>query len=158
MISQTIVIAVPLEDELLAPLREWGRKYDFTHVSHIHLIHVVKKTVTPLEFGLVESPDEFSYHEMKPTLYKFLKDESSKIIPSDFKGKLTFEVTKDFEPEAEVIDILKKLNADLIVVSTHGRHGFSAFFHSSFTDYMIKHAPCDVFVVRPSEVSLPKSA
>lgn len=149
MRPQRIVIAVPIEEHLLEPLYEWGRKFDFSHVESVHFVHVVKKNITPLEFGLVESPDEATYKDMVPTIEKFLKDESQKILPENFQGQVSFRVTKDFHPEEEVIDILKELKATLIVVATRGKHGLDGLFHSSFTDYMVKFAPCDVFVVRP---------
>ena len=150
MRPQRIVIAIPIEESLSEPLHVWGRKFDFSHVESIHFIHVVKKNVTPLEFGLVESPDDATYVEMVPTIKRFLEDEARKIVPSDFKGKISFKVTKDFHPEEEVIDILKQLQATLIVTATRGKHGLDGLFHSSFTDYMVKFAPCDVFVVRPT--------
>ena len=152
MRPQKIVIALPLEESLLKPLYQWGKKFDFSHVEKIHFIHVVKKNITPLEFGLVESPDDATYRDMLPTLESFLKEEAKKIIPPEFQNLIDYQVTKDFHPEEELIDLLKELKATLIVVATRGKHGFEGLFHSSFTDYMVKFAPCDVFVVRP-EVS-----
>lgn len=157
MRPQRIAIALPLEENLLEPLYEWGRTFDFSHVESVCLIHVVKKNITPLEFGLIESPDDRTFDNMVPTLENFLKGEAKKILPSDFSGGVTYEITKDFQPEEEIIDILKRVKATLIVVATRGKHGFEGFFHSSFTDYMVKFAPCDVFVVRPPE-TLKKSA
>jgi nucleotide-binding universal stress UspA family protein len=159
MRPQRIVIALPLEENLLEPLHEWGKKFDFSHVESIHFVHVVKKNITPLEFGLVESPDDNTYQEMVPSLRKFLQDEARKILPPEFSGKTEFEVTKDFHPEEEIIDILKRKRATLIVVATRGKHGFEGLFHSSFSEYMVKFAPCDVFVVRPDhETELKRSA
>lgn len=149
MRSQRIVVALPLEESLLTPLYEWGRKFDFSHVESVHFLHIVKKNITPLEFGLIETPDEETFHDMVPALEKFLRDEARKIIPSDFQGQTSFQLTRDFHPEEEVIDILKERRATLVVVATRGKHGFEGLFHSSFTDYMVKFAPCDVFVVRP---------
>lgn len=149
MFPQRIVIALPLEEELLTPLYDWGRKFDFSHVESVHFVHVVKKNITPLEFGLIESPDEGTYAEMVPTLKKFAKDEAKKILPTDYNGPVEFHITKDFHPEEEVIDLLKNLKATLVVVATRGKHGFEGLFHSSFTDYLVKFSPCDVFVVRP---------
>lgn len=157
MESQNIVIALPLEDKLLTPFYEWGKKFDFSHVDTVHFIHVVKKNITPLEFGLVESPDQGTYREMTPTLEKFLRDESKKILPVDFAGNVDFLVNIDFNPEEQIVDYLKRIHASLLVVATRGIHGLSTLFHHSFTDFMIKHAPCDVFVVRPHE-ELRKSA
>jgi nucleotide-binding universal stress UspA family protein len=149
MKPQKIVIALPLEDELLAPLYQWGKDFDFSHVDCVEFVHVVKKNITPLEFGLIETPDLATYKEMVPTLEKFLRDEAKKILPADYHGKVEFKVEADFHPEEEMIDILKEDRGDLVVVATRGKHGFEGLFHSSFTDYMVKFAPCDVFVVRP---------
>lgn len=151
MNSSNIVIALPLEENLLTPLYSWGKRFDFSHVKGVHFLHVVKKTITPLEFGLVEMPDEKTFREMAPTLEKFLRDEAKKILPPTYKGEVYFNLTRDFTPEEEVVEMLKKIDPALVVVSTAGKHGFEGLFHSSFTDHMVKFAPCDVFVVRPDK-------
>ena len=150
MQAQTLLIAIPLEENLLKPLYQWGKKFNFTNVENIHLIYVVKKNITPLEFGLMESPDEKTFQDMIPPLERFLQEEAKKIIPTEFNGKTILEVTSDFHPEELVVDYIKKNNVNLIVVSTRGKHGIDGLFHSSFTDYMVKFSPCDIFVVRPS--------
>jgi len=144
-----IAIAVPLEESLLHPRYSWGGRFDWSHVREVHLVHIVKKNITPLEFGLVEMPDENTYQEMAPTLEKYLRDEAQKIIPEKYRGEFFFHLTRDFSPEEEMIGVLKKTNVDLLVVSTRGKHGFEGLFHSSFTDKMVKYSPCDVYVVRP---------
>lgn len=149
MSHQKIAIAFPLEEKLLNPLHMWAERFDWSHIEEVHFIHVVKKNITPLEFGLVEMPDEKTYQEMVPTLEKYLQDESRKIVPSSFRGQIFFHLARDFSPEDELIEELKKLGITLVVVSTRGKHGFEGLFHSSFTDHMVKFAPCDVYVVRP---------
>lgn len=149
MSHQKIAVALSLEDKLLGPFKAWGQRFDWSHVKEVHFLHVVKKNITPLEFGLVEMPDEKTYNEMVPTLQKFLSDEANKIVPVSFQGAVQFHLNRDFDPEFETVEILKRLKTTLVVVSTQGRHGFEGLFHSSFTDHMVKFAPCDVYVVRP---------
>jgi nucleotide-binding universal stress UspA family protein len=144
-----IAIAIPIEEKLLHPLHGWGARFDWSHIQEVHFIHIVKKIMSPLEFGLVEVPDEKSFKDMLPSLNRFLRQEAVKIIPSSFRGKVFFHLTLDFSPEEEVISLLNKLKLSLVVVSTQGRHGLASLLHSSFTDKMVKFAPCDVFVVRP---------
>jgi hypothetical protein len=124
MSHKKIAIALPIEDKLLEPLHHWGQRFDWANIKEVHLVHIVKKNITPLEFGLVEMPDEKAYQDMVPTLQKYLRDEGQKIVPPT-------------------------INVSLVVVSTRGKHGFSGLFHSSFTDQMVKFSPCDVYVVRP---------
>jgi nucleotide-binding universal stress UspA family protein len=149
MSHQKIAIALPVEENLLYPFYQWGYRFDWSHLSEVHLIHIVKKNVTPLEFGLVEMPDEKTYQSMVPTLNKHMKDEAGKIIPSTFSGEIYYHLAREFSPEDYMIDTLKQLNATLLVVSTRGKHGFEGLFYSSFTDKMVKYSPCDVYVVRP---------
>ncbi|MGE3611302.1 MAG: universal stress protein [Bacteriovoracaceae bacterium] len=146
-----IIVALPTEDQLLGPLYHWGQRFDWTSISSVHFAHIVKKTITPLEFGLVEMPDEKTYKEMIPTLERFLRDEAQKIIPPVYKGELFFHLEIDFHPEDYFINLIKKVNASLAVVSTRGKHGFEGLFHSSFTEHLIKFSPCDVYVVRPEK-------
>lgn len=149
MSHQKIAIALPTEEKLLLPLYHWGSRFDWSHIKEAHVVHVVKKNITPLEFGLIEMPDETTYQEMVPTLNHFLREESQKIIPKDYSGEVYFHLNRDFSPEEEMIKIIKETHASLVVVSTRGKHGFNGLFHSSFTDQMVKFSPCDVYVVRP---------
>lgn len=150
MLHQKILVALPIEEELLQPLHDWGKRFDWSHVDDVHFVHVVKKNITPLEFGLMEMPDDGTYKDMKPTLEKFLRDEAKKILPTEFKGKAHFHLDSNFNPAEDIIQTIKGLKTNLVVVSTRGKHGFDGLFHSSFTDHMVKFAPCDVFVVRPT--------
>ena len=149
MSHQRIAIALPTEENLLQPLHHWGERFDWSHIQEAHVVHVVKKNITPLEFGLIELPDEATFQEMVPSLNKFLRDEARKIIPKDYRGEVIFHLNRDFSPEEEMIAVLKSTKVSLVVVSTRGKHGFQGLFHSSFTDQMVKFAPCDVYVVRP---------
>lgn len=158
MTIHNVAVALPLEESLLKPLHAWGKRFDWSHITAVHFIHMIKKSITPLDFGLVEMPDEDTYLEMLPTLDKFLKDESKKILPFGYKGDVYFHISKEFAPEEEIVKQLKILGSDLIVVSTAGKHGFEGLFHSSFSEHLLRFAPCDVFVVRPESISPQASA
>lgn len=47
-----------------------------------------------------------------------------------------------------IIDTAIELGADLIVMGTHGRHGFKRALLGSITESVIRHAPCPVLAVR----------
>ena len=54
-------------------------------------------------------------------------------------------------PAAEIIEAARQILADLIVTSTHGRTGLKHAFLGSVTEYVVRHAPCPVLVVRERE-------
>lgn len=149
MTSNNLVIALPLEEELLNPFYNWANSFDFNQFDSISLIHIVKKTLTPIEFSVIESPTEATFLQMKPTLENFLKEEKNKIIPKNYTGDIQYIVSKHLHPDEDMIHFLRELKTKLIVVSTRGKHGLKGLFTSSFTDRMIKFSPCHILVLRP---------
>jgi nucleotide-binding universal stress UspA family protein len=149
MSQKNLVIALPLETELLNPFYEWATSFDFNQYASISFVHIVKKTITPIEFSIVENPTEAAFLEMKPTLERFLQEEKNKIIPKSFLGEIKYIVSKHLHTDEEMMHFLKETNANLVVVSTRGKHGIKGLFTSSFTDRMVKLAPCNILVLRP---------
>ena len=52
-------------------------------------------------------------------------------------------------PSEEIAQLAADLEADLVVVGTHGRRGFSRFLLGSVAEATVRLAPCPVLVVRP---------
>jgi len=52
-------------------------------------------------------------------------------------------------PSEQVAQLAADLEADLVVVGTHGRHGFERFMLGSVAEATVRLAPCPVLVVRP---------
>ncbi len=146
--AKKILIALSIDDKLTDALHHWGERFDWSNIKEVHFLHIVKKNITPLEFGLMETPDTETFQDMKPTLEKYLQDESLKIIPSDITPTIYFHVSRDFYPDEEAVHLLKNIAADLVVVAPSPTH---SIFHRSFTSHLIKSSPCDVYVVRPDE-------
>ncbi len=48
----------------------------------------------------------------------------------------------------EIIDIATEWHADLIVIGSHGRKGLDRFLLGSVSEYVARHAPCSVQIVR----------
>ena len=53
------------------------------------------------------------------------------------------------DPGHEIVRIAEELNADLIVLGTHGYKGWKRFTLGSVAELVVRHAPCAVFTVRP---------
>jgi nucleotide-binding universal stress UspA family protein len=58
-------------------------------------------------------------------------------------------------PAEEIAQTAADLDADLVVVGTHGRRGISRLLLGSVAEAVVRLAPCPVFVVRPK--SLPEA-
>ncbi len=58
-------------------------------------------------------------------------------------------------PGHEIIRIAEELNADLIVLGTHGYTGWKRLTLGSVAEFVVRHAPCPVFTVKQREINEP---
>ena len=54
-------------------------------------------------------------------------------------------------PAREIVEVATDLNADIIVISTHGRTGFKHVLIGSVAENVVQRAPCPVLIVRERE-------
>ncbi len=87
-------------------------------------------------------------------LSRFLKDHFSDLLPW-VKIRETVELGTPYENIAERA---KKEEADLIVISTHGRTGLAHILMGSVTEKVVRHAPCPVLSIRPQPREEKKAA
>jgi nucleotide-binding universal stress UspA family protein len=79
-------------------------------------------------------------------LAKFLGDNFADLLPS-------ITVSESVElgrPEERIVQLAKKNQSDLIVMSTHGRTGLSHALVGSVTEKVVRTAPCPVLSIRPT--------
>ncbi|HEV7279734.1 MAG TPA: universal stress protein [Pirellulaceae bacterium] len=55
------------------------------------------------------------------------------------------------DPGAAIVDVARDESADLIVISTHGRSGWSRLLMGSTAEYVVRNAGCPVLSLRSSE-------
>ena len=48
----------------------------------------------------------------------------------------------------DIVAHVSRLNGTLVVLGTHGRSGLEAWVVGSVAEYVVRHVPCDVYVVR----------
>lgn len=56
-------------------------------------------------------------------------------------------VYKDTSKEAGILHYAREINADLIAIGTHGRHGLARFFNPSVSEDLVNHSFCPVLTV-----------
>jgi nucleotide-binding universal stress UspA family protein len=53
------------------------------------------------------------------------------------------------DPRAVIADVVEQRNVDMVVMGTHGRHGFSKLFVGSVAEEVMRSLPCPVLTVGP---------
>jgi nucleotide-binding universal stress UspA family protein len=51
-------------------------------------------------------------------------------------------------PYPKIIEVAQEMNADMIVIATHGRTGFRHFVMGSVAEHVVRTAPCPVLTIR----------
>ncbi len=59
-------------------------------------------------------------------------------------------LTSKGDPASQVVTVAKKENAELIVVGTHGTHGFRRYLTGSSANKIVASAHCPVITIRPN--------
>ncbi|MUL39303.1 universal stress protein [Gloeocapsopsis dulcis] len=108
--------------------------------SQLYVLHVLSH-LHPAEPGVVWNTidDETRKKHAQEALYERLKN-------SEYQGAHLGILVGD--PSSKIIDYAQEINADLIVIPSHGRTGLSRFFLGSVAERVIRFAHCPVVVLR----------
>ncbi|MEP0548904.1 MAG: universal stress protein [Rhodothermales bacterium] len=124
--------------------------------AELHLLHVLQ---TLPAYGIVDAPPE--PHPMSEA-ERTAAEEALREIAAEVLGATdgsaaspAFHVIGGMgNPALDVLDAAARLDADLIVMATHGRTGVRRFFLGSVAEKVVQLAPCPVFTVKAFEKSL----
>jgi nucleotide-binding universal stress UspA family protein len=108
-------------------------------------LEAVVITVSPV---LIEAPrtEQSTDPQRDPESGRKLVEEAHRLLREDGVEARTVSATGN--PAAEIIAAAEEEGADLIVLGQRGRSAISRFIDGSVTDRVVRHAPCDVLVVR----------
>lgn len=125
--------------------REFGAAIALIHVVHVN--YAAGPEFGAMDFPLVEAD-----------LRKNAEGELAKLAAAEIQGQVAFVcLVRSGLEVIEIVDAAKKLESDLIVISTHGRTGLKHVFMGSVAENVVRLAPCPVLVVREQEHEFVKS-
>ena len=140
---QSILVAIDLSEEA-DKVAARAKAISETHQAQLHIIHVIE----PLSFAYGgDIPMDFSdiQAEIEKKSQSQLDEFAKKVGIDDAHQHLIMG-----RPETEIHALAKELNTDLIVVGSHGRHGFALLLGST-ANGVLHGANCDVLAVRVGE-------
>lgn len=108
----------------------------------LHAVHVYEESLPTSSLAL--GPVVFSDQEVRCRLVEHARQRAGARL------RLTNCHLRAGRPAQEILDTAREVEADLIVIATHGYGGFKHFRLGSTAEKIIRHAPCPVLVVRAS--------
>lgn len=121
-----------------------------TSNSEVHVVCVVQPPLGPyLALGSFSSSE--SYEMLTKYTERELQGFTAKNPGATRPPRVVCHVRLE-EPANEIAQLAADLEADLIVVGTHGRRGAERVLLGSVAEVVVRLAPCPVLVVRPKQI------
>jgi nucleotide-binding universal stress UspA family protein len=146
-----VLCAVDFSDASLEALRQAARLCDRlgARLSLLHVFQVPSYATVPDGGGSVLSASiEESVRRISERLNLDLLALANRIDPARSVKTLL----RDGNPAQVIVEVADEIFADLIVLGTYGRSGFSRWLVGSVTERVVRSAKCPVLVV-PSATS-----
>lgn len=148
-----VVCAEITEDGLksLDSVAEYWKDHK-TPATEIHLVHIFETRVYNNEFAVSVYPSPEQYKEVDEAVVRILKTKATELFKKfPAPEKCIYKCLHSTNVKDEMVQYLNANKPDLVVVPTRGLSGIKGFFTSSFAEFMIRHSPCNILVVRPKE-------
>lgn len=142
-----IVIAIPMDESLQEVFHDYLKENPFAPEDEIHFVHIFREE----HLNYIMPPVSYPIPGDKPIIEKeILGIMKSLVERAELNNVKTLEYRCLFNesPKDMMISYLKNLNADLVISTTRGKKGFTSLFASSFSEHLLKWAPCRLLVLR----------
>ncbi len=113
--------------------------------SKIYLIYVFEPMIYPTDFSFGEVIP-ISHQE---DLAEKAKSELKLLAESNISDKVDWEIIiKTGRPFSQINETAREIDADLIIIATHGHTGVEHIFFGSTAEKVVRKAPCPVLTLR----------
>jgi nucleotide-binding universal stress UspA family protein len=116
--------------------------------AELLVLHIVEPIVYPADFSFGQVSIPAMEEEIRKHSEEQLNELVAREVPPGVKATPMIRIGKPF---IEIVEVAKVENADLIVISSHGRTGMDHVLFGSTADKVVRKAPCPVLTVRPHE-------
>lgn len=117
------------------------------YVGRVSLLHVVEPPVASA-WRMIPGGEHYLTMDVNNSVEaarKELADLATKRVPARVRGRTH---VLQGNPYSEITAAARRLNVDLIVISTHGHNGLKRMLIGSVAERVVRHAPCAVLTVR----------
>ncbi len=113
--------------------------------ARLHLVHVVEEFSYWESFSLKTFPSEDVLEELTSNARLALED----LFEAEEREGLEVEThVRHGKPFVEIIRVARDIEADVIVMGSHGASGLAETLFGSTAERVVRKAPCAVLVVR----------
>lgn len=145
--AQRILVPTDVSDFGIAAL-QWAGMIHRRTGAEVTLLHASPRY---LPFDIIEGPAAWALQarpELRQRLETELREYAAKHLPEIHTNTLVV----DDAPAPAILDTAREIDADLIVMATHGRSGWRRVLLGSVTESVVHHSDRQVLCVPPNSV------
>ncbi len=149
---QLMIVPVDFSRPSLNALH-WAFEYAKTTPTVVHILHVVERT---LSVNDLMSPDIEGLRSELDNVKLSVEDQLKSVAPDTATREQIGEVHSHVmigRPADEICGFAEQLDADLIVMGTHGHTGMKRILLGSVAERVVREGPCTVVSVKGKEAS-----
>ena len=113
--------------------------------AEIVLVYVIEPVIYPPDFSMGQIAIPSVNAEWDEKAKDELENLEKKEIPPEVK---VTSIVKTGKPFVEIIDTATEVNADMIIIATHGHSGVEHILFGSTAEKVVRKAPCLVLTLR----------
>ncbi|HTN72629.1 MAG TPA: universal stress protein [Methylomirabilota bacterium] len=141
------IIAPTDLSKLSRPAVRYALEMAMEQGGEVIVYHVISEDADFFGKDAALNPASAFVPQQKERLWEFVRENFADLVG---KVKVT-EVVEAGVPYNKIVQKAEEENADLIVMSTHGRTGFEQIMLGSVTAKVVARAPCPVVSIRPKK-------
>lgn len=141
---KNVIVALPADADIQKTIFDKLKNLSWLHDAHLHFVHVFKEEYYPYMVPSTVYPSR----DQKPTIKSTIEEIFDKLSTNLDFAKTSSLCLFHTNPKKGMVEYLDESKANLVICFTPEKHGITGYFHSSFTEFLVKHSPCDVLVLR----------
>jgi len=141
---KSILVPIDFSDYSKNSLR-YAINFAETFDSTLHLVYVIEPAIYPADFSM----GQVSVPAIEIETSERAAEELNKLAQNIIGDKARYStVIKTGRPFIEIIECAAEIDADLIVIATHGHTGVEHLLFGSTAEKVVRKAPCPVLTLR----------
>lgn len=111
----------------------------------LHLIYVIEPVVYPADFSM----GQVALPSVDTEINSRAGEELENLAQKEIAGQLSYRtMIKMGKPFVEINDAAAEVDADLVIIATHGHTGVEHLLFGSTAEKVVRKAPCPVLTLR----------
>jgi len=113
--------------------------------ANISLVYVIEPAVYPADFSM----GQIAVPAADMDLHERAKEELKNLAATEIGETISVEIIlKTGKPFVEIIETANDIDADMIIIATHGHTGVEHLLFGSTAEKVVRKAPCPVLTLR----------